>query len=105
MKLKKNPAELKASRKKDAKALALIQSAVHETVFGRIAAAETAKSAWTWTVLKKEFMGDSKVMVVRLQSLRREFETLMMKQGESVAYFLAYFLERTLQTRQLLKRN
>lgn len=39
--------------------------------------------------MKREFQGDSKVIVVRLQSLRRDFETLIMKNGELVADFLS----------------
>jgi hypothetical protein len=79
--------KLRATKKKDAKALFILQQAVHETIFSRIAAATTSKQAWT--ILQKEFQGDSKVIVVRLQSLRRDFETLIMKNGESIADFLS----------------
>ncbi|XP_047256015.1 uncharacterized protein LOC124888770 [Capsicum annuum] len=47
----------------------------------------TSKQAWS--ILQKEFPGDSKVIVVKLQSLQRDFETLMMKSGESIADFLS----------------
>jgi len=78
---------LRDNKKKDAKALVFIQLAVHDSVFSRIATATTSKQAWS--ILQKEFQGDSKVIVVRLQSLRRDFETLMMKSGESIASFLS----------------
>ncbi|KAH0779714.1 hypothetical protein KY290_006141 [Solanum tuberosum] len=78
---------LRNNKQKDAKALVFIQQAVHDSVFSRIAAATTSKQAWS--ILQKEFQGDSKVIVVRLQSLRRDFETLMMKSGESIADFLS----------------
>ncbi|KAK2970868.1 hypothetical protein RJ640_022310 [Escallonia rubra] len=78
---------LKENKKKDSKALVIIQQAVHDSVFSRIAAATTSKQAWS--ILRKEFQGDSKVIVVRLQSLRRDFETLYMKSGESIADFLS----------------
>ncbi|KAH0661062.1 hypothetical protein KY290_029883 [Solanum tuberosum] len=78
---------LRDNKKKDAKALVFIQQAVHDSVFSRIATATTSKQAWS--ILQKEFQGDSKVIVVRLQSLRRDFETLMMKSGESIASFLS----------------
>ncbi|GMP54920.1 hypothetical protein CsSME_00019913 [Camellia sinensis var. sinensis] len=52
--------------------------------------ATTSKQAWS--TLQKEFQGDSKVIVVKLQSLRRDFETLYMKNGESIADFLSRVL-------------
>lgn len=61
--------KLKENRRKDAKALAIIQQDVHDNMFSRIAVVSTAKKAWA--VLREEFHGDSKVVVVRLQALRR----------------------------------
>ncbi|KAK3012795.1 hypothetical protein RJ639_008022 [Escallonia herrerae] len=60
---------------------------VHETIFSRIAAATTSKEACE--ILHKEFEGSSKVITVKLQSLRREFETLFMRNNESVQDFLS----------------
>ncbi|KAK3029226.1 hypothetical protein RJ639_039306 [Escallonia herrerae] len=79
--------KLKENKKKDSKALVIIQQAFHDSIFSRIAATTTSKQAWS--ILQKEFQGDSKVIVVRLQSLRRDFETLYMKSGESIADFLS----------------
>ena len=50
---------LKEIKKKDARALFLIQQALDETIFSRIAAATTSFEAWE--TLKKEFQGSSKV--------------------------------------------
>ncbi|RVW83084.1 Retrovirus-related Pol polyprotein from transposon TNT 1-94 [Vitis vinifera] len=80
-------ARLKENTKKDSKALFFIQQVVHESIFSKIAAATTAKEAWT--TLKTAFQGSSKVITVKLQSLRRDFETLHMKNGESVQDFLS----------------
>ncbi|KAH0711345.1 hypothetical protein KY289_007304 [Solanum tuberosum] len=77
--------KLRSNKQKDAKALVFIQQVVHDSVFSRIATTTTSNQAWT--ILQKEFQGDSKVIVVRLQSLRRDFETLMMKSGECIAGF------------------
>ncbi|KAH0745660.1 hypothetical protein KY285_007317 [Solanum tuberosum] len=74
----------RSNKQKDAKALAFIQQVVHDSVFSWIATTTTSKQAWT--ILQKE-QGDSKVIVVRLQSLRCDFETLMMNSGESIAGF------------------
>ena len=73
---------LRENRKRDSKALFFIQQAVHEIVFSRIATAATSKQAWT--ILQTEFQGSFKVMAVKLQTLRHEFETLHMKGNESV---------------------
>lgn len=79
--------ELKENRKKDAKALFVLQQTVHESIFARIATATTSHEAWT--ILKKEFQGTTKVMTVKLQTLRRDSETLLMKNNESVQDFLS----------------
>ena len=68
---------LKNNRKKDAKALFFLYQAVHESVFPRIAAAK--KSSEAWETLKTAYQGMEKVKTAKLQLLRREFETLCMK--------------------------
>ncbi|KAJ8628083.1 hypothetical protein MRB53_021390 [Persea americana] len=45
-------------RKKDSKALLVIQQAVHESIFPRIAAANKSKDAWK--ILKDEYQGTDK---------------------------------------------
>ncbi|XP_076902887.1 uncharacterized protein LOC143557777 [Bidens hawaiensis] len=82
----KDVGKLKNSQKRDAHAMAIIQQAVHDQLFSRIAAVSTAKD--TWEILRMEFQGDSQVKVVKLQGLRREFENLTMKESEVVGdYF------------------
>ncbi len=73
--------------KRDAKALFFIQQAVDESIFSKIAVATTSKQAWN--ILKIEYQGSAKVITVKLQSLRRDFETLIMKNGETIQQFLA----------------
>ncbi|KAL9241306.1 hypothetical protein vseg_015437 [Gypsophila vaccaria] len=80
-------ATLKETRKKDVKALFIIQQALDEVVFFRIASATTSKEAWD--ILKLEYLGDKKVVKVRLQTLRREFETSLMGDKESVQDYLS----------------
>ena len=80
-------ARLKENKKKDSKALFFIQQAVHENIFSRIMGATTSKEARR--ILQKEFQGDAKVIAVKLQSLRRDFETSVMKTDESVQDFLS----------------
>ncbi|KAJ1704767.1 hypothetical protein LUZ63_004546 [Rhynchospora breviuscula] len=75
------------TQKKDAKALFFLQQAIHESIFSKIAAATSAKQAWT--TLKIAYQGSAKVMAVKLQGLRRDFETLFMKQGETIQDFLS----------------
>ncbi|GJZ14635.1 hypothetical protein Tco_0550312 [Tanacetum coccineum] len=77
----------KKNRKSDAKALFFIQQAVDETIFSRIAAAKSAKEAWD--TLKTEYQGSAKVITVKLQFLRRDFESAVMKSNETVQTYLA----------------
>ena len=89
-----NPQE---TMKKDARALFFIQQAVHDTIFSKIAAATNAKEAWT--NLKTTFQGSTRVMAIKLQGLRRDFETLQMIKEESVQIFLSRVQEVVNQIR------
>ncbi|XP_078149674.1 uncharacterized protein LOC144544991 [Carex rostrata] len=78
---------LQENQRKDARALFFMQQSVHDTIFSKIAAATTSKEAWT--TLKTAFQGSSQVLAMKLQGLRRDFETLQMKTEESVQIFLS----------------
>ncbi|CAL2228368.1 unnamed protein product [Prunus armeniaca] len=92
---KKEEEELtKAERKlmrenvvKDARALGIIQGAVSDQFFPRIATQETAKAAWD--ILKQEFAGDKKVRSLKLQGLRRDFDYTRMNDNESLSGYIA----------------
>ncbi|GJZ26635.1 N-oxide-forming dimethylaniline monooxygenase [Tanacetum coccineum] len=61
----------KENKNKDSKALFFIQKEMHDSIFSRIAAAETSKEAWE--ILQNEFKGSTKVITVKLQTLRHKF--------------------------------
>ena len=54
----------KESRRKDAKALSLIEASMTETIFPKIAAVNYAKEAWD--ILETKFKGTNKVHTVKL---------------------------------------
>ncbi|KAD1605691.1 hypothetical protein E3N88_42566 [Mikania micrantha] len=81
-----DPTKLRTAQKKDAHAMAIMQQAVHDQLFSRIAAATSARE--TWEILRLEYEGDDQVKAIKLQGLRRDFENLSMKDNESVGdYF------------------
>ncbi|KAL3500572.1 hypothetical protein ACH5RR_039665 [Cinchona calisaya] len=57
----------------------------------------TSKEAWD--ILKKEFQGASKVITVKLQNLRQDFETLSMKNNELVQEYSSRVTEIVSQMR------
>ncbi|KAK9026661.1 hypothetical protein V6N11_039496 [Hibiscus sabdariffa] len=75
-------AKIRENKKKDANALYLLQQATHDDIFQTILSASSSREAWL--TLQQEYRGDSKVITVRLQTLRREFETSMMKKDETI---------------------
>ncbi|GJW10022.1 reverse transcriptase domain-containing protein [Tanacetum coccineum] len=77
----------KENKKKDSKTLLFIQQAMHDSIFSRIVAAETSKE--TWEILQNEFKGSTKVITVKLQTLRREFKNLNMKSLKSAQDYLS----------------
>lgn len=50
---------------------------------------DCTKSKYAWLILKNAFHGGDKVVVVKRQSIRRDFETLFMKGNESVQDFFS----------------
>lgn len=77
--------ELRENRKKDRKALYFIYQSVDEVIFERISASTSAKEAWD--TLYTSYRGEEKVKLVRLQTLRCDFDSLKMKDSESVEEF------------------
>ncbi|KAL7233616.1 hypothetical protein ACSBR1_017269 [Camellia fascicularis] len=80
-------AKLKEHKMKDAKALYYIQQAITKTIAPRIMAATKSKEAWE--ILKNEFQGSEKAIVAKRQTLWREFDNLMMEEGESIEIFFS----------------
>jgi hypothetical protein len=89
---------LKELRKKDAKALFFIQQAVVESIFPRIAAATKSKDAWD--ALQNGYQGNAKVLTIKLQTLRKNFESLMMKEGESMHDYFSNMFDVVNQIRR-----
>ncbi|KAB2626386.1 retrovirus-related Pol polyprotein from transposon TNT 1-94 [Pyrus ussuriensis x Pyrus communis] len=75
-----------AAYMQDAKALGIIQNAVSDQIFPRIANADSAKVAWD--LLYGEYHGGDQVRSVKLQNLRREFEYARMRDDESLSSYL-----------------
>ncbi|CAN6693795.1 unnamed protein product [Malus baccata var. baccata] len=84
----KDDEEMVAVLMKDAKALGIIQNAVSDQIFPRIANAESAKMAWD--LLYGEYHGGDQVRSVKLQNLRREFEYARMRDDESLSMCSKY---------------
>ena len=74
-------------RKKYGKYMFYVHQAMHESIFPRVAAAITIKQAWD--TLGTTDQGLDKVKTSKLQILRRDFESLSMKDSESVDTFYA----------------
>ncbi|XP_074298520.1 uncharacterized protein LOC141629410 [Silene latifolia] len=90
---------MKDARKRDVKALFLLQSALDEDIFPRISNASTSHEAWE--ILKTEYLGDKRVIQVRLQTLRRHFNTLSMGETEKVQSYLSRVTDIVSQMRSL----
>ena len=73
---------LRKQRNKDGKDLFYIHQAMHESILPRVAAKTNAKQAWD--TLETTYQGLGNVKTSKLQILRRDFESLSMKESESV---------------------
>eukprot|EP00253_Pinus_taeda_P006110 PITA_06110 len=89
--------QLKSDRKKDAKTLFLLFQSVHESVFPWIVAVTKSKEAWD--ILKTTYQGLEKVKTAKLQMLRRDFETLSMKESDTIDSFFTQVIGLITQIR------
>ncbi|XP_039119567.1 uncharacterized protein LOC120255849 [Dioscorea cayenensis subsp. rotundata] len=83
----KDEAVERENRKRDAKALCLIQQVVDGSNLDYIAEAKSAYEAWE--ILRKHCQGMSKVLFMRIQALRQSFETLQMGDDEGVQEYIS----------------
>ncbi|GKE84430.1 copia-type polyprotein, partial [Tanacetum coccineum] len=90
--------ELQKARKKDQSALTIIYQCLDDAMFEKVANATTSKEAWE--ILQNAFIRIDKKMV-RLQSLRGDFEKLQIEESEII---LDYFT-RVLTISNEMKRN
>jgi hypothetical protein len=88
---------LNENRKKDNKALGLIQQGLNESIFMNISS--FASSNMAWNILETCYQGVSKVKTIKLQNLRRDFENMKMKDNESVDTFMTQVMSVVNQLR------
>ena len=62
-----------------------IHQAMHEIILPRFASAKQSKEAWD--ILKTSYQGMDKTKISKLQILRRDFETLSMKDTYTIDSF------------------
>ena len=89
--------QLKRNKKKYSKALLFLYQAVHESVFPRIEATKRSKEARE--TLKTAYQGMEKVKTTKLQLLRRYFETLCMKESDTIESFFTHVVGMFTQIR------
>ncbi|GAV88680.1 hypothetical protein CFOL_v3_32102 [Cephalotus follicularis] len=73
-------ADVRVLRKKDAKAMLVLQQAVAELIFSPIVGATRSRQAWA--IPRQEFHRYVRLTVEKLQTLHKEFETISMKAHE-----------------------
>lgn len=74
--------QLEGSKLKDLKAKYYLFQAIDSTILGTILIKETLKDIWS--SIKEKYQGSSRVKCAQLQVLRRDFETLQVKDDESI---------------------
>lgn len=88
---------LRDNKKKDEKVIFYIFQVVHESIFSSVATA--TKSKQVWDTLQTIYQGMAKVKTTKLKMLRRDFETLCMKESENVHSFFTRVIGLVTQIR------
>ncbi|XP_047266231.1 uncharacterized protein LOC124897303 [Capsicum annuum] len=79
------------AKSKKPKTLACLHSTFLDVIFTRIMVCETPKEVWE--KIKEEFDESDRVRTVKLLTLKREFEMLRMKEGDTVKEYSAELLK------------
>ena len=77
---------VEARRDQDLRAKWSIRSCIEEFIFSRISGATNTHQAWN--LLASAYKGTNRVEMVRLQTLRLQFESLKMKESETIDQFM-----------------
>ncbi|KAL0373960.1 UNVERIFIED_CONTAM: hypothetical protein Sradi_3311700 [Sesamum radiatum] len=83
-------AALQKRRSGDQSALSIIHQGFDDEMFEKIVNESKAKNAWD--ILKNSTVGVDKVKKVRLQTLRAEFKSLLVKENESISNYFTRVL-------------
>ncbi|XP_009592715.1 uncharacterized protein [Nicotiana tomentosiformis] len=81
-------AQIKAhsdEKTKKYKAKTIIQNSVADSIFSKIIACETSKEAWK--TLKQEYQGSERARQNQILNLKRDFESLIMQDDETIAKY------------------
>ena len=84
---------LEQNNLKDLKAKNLLYQAIERDILETILDRSSSKAIWN--SMKQKFQGSTRVNRVQLQSLRCDFETLRMKEGESMSTYFSRVLSIT----------
>ena len=88
---------LKDNRKKESKALFYIFQVVHESIFPRIVATKNSKEARD--TLHTSYQCMAKVNTTKLQMMRRDFETISMKESDNIDSLFTHVIGLVTQIR------
>jgi hypothetical protein len=81
---------LKYQRKKDGKVMFYINQGMHESIVPRVASIKQVKKALD--ILQTSYQGMDKVKPSKLQILRKDFETLSMRDSDTVDSFYTHVI-------------
>ncbi|XP_078172780.1 uncharacterized protein LOC144566607 [Carex rostrata] len=92
-------AALQKKRKEDQVTLSIIHQGLDDDMLEKVANETRAKDAWE--ILRNSVVGAEKVKKVRLQTLRAEFESIVMKENESIGDYFTRILAVVNQMKRL----
>ena len=75
---------------KEVRVKSCILNSLDDSIFPKITATKTTKLIWD--ILKVVYQGNDKVKMVKLQTLRTQFETLKLIESETINHFMTKFM-------------